>query len=309
MTVGADYLEYSRRRQGMDHDLYPWRKLGDHVPFAWAGGKPMATMIVVSLEWFPILPEDKPFRAPGHMQTAYPDYRHYTSREYGTRVGVDRFLEAFARVGAKAGFACNAAVAERYPALVEAIAAAGHEIIAHSTDMNGTIASGLAEDAERMLIGRSAEILAKATGQRPRGWLSIARSESWNTPRLLAEAGFDYTLDWVNDELPFVLRTDAGEIANVPLNHELSDRQVVTVQQQSADSYAQQLQDAWRWLADEAAQTGCARMLPIHLTPYVMGLPYRIAALEQVLAWLADRPENAFLTPAAVLDGWRPGTA
>ena len=55
--------------------------------------------IVVSLEWFPIMPSDTPFRAPGHMQTAYPDYRHYTSREYGTRVGFYRLLDAFAKVG------------------------------------------------------------------------------------------------------------------------------------------------------------------------------------------------------------------
>lgn len=307
MSVGAEYLEYPRRAKGMDHDLYPWRKLDEHAPFAWASGRTVATMLVVSLEWFPILPEDKPFRAPGHMQTAYPDYRHYTSREYGTRVGIDRFLEAFARVGARAGFACNAAVAERYPALVDAIVAAGHEIIAHSTDMNGTIASGLPEDDERALITRSAAVLEQATGRRPRGWLSIARSESWNTPRLLAEAGYDYTLDWVNDELPFLLKTGAGDLANVPLNHELSDRQIITVQQQSADSYAQQVHDAFGWLTAEAAGTGCARMLPLHLTPYVMGLPYRIDALETLLGWLAAQAENTFLTPSEVLDGWQAG--
>lgn len=305
MTLGTAYLEYPQRRHGMDHALYPWRKLGDHRPFAWAEGKSVATMIVVSLEWFPILPGDKPFRAPGHMQTAYPDYRHYTSREYGTRVGVDRILDAFATAGAVAGFACNAAIAERYPELVEGIVAAGHEIIAHSTDMNGTIATGLPEDDERALIERSMRVLEQTTGRRPRGWLSIARSQSWNTPRLLVEQGIDYTLDWVNDELPFTLSTPAGEIANLPLNHELSDRQIITVQQQSADSYAEQMRDAWNWLSAEANAAGCARLLPLHLTPYVMGLPYRIDALDRLIGWLADRPENVFLTPAAVLDAWR----
>jgi len=309
MTVGPEYLEYPLRRQGMDHDLYPWRKLGDHRRFAWPGGKSVATMIVVSLEWFPILPEDKPFRAPGHMQTAYPDYRHYTSRDYGTRVGVERFLDAFAQVGAKVGVACNAAIAQRYPALVEAIVTAGHEIVAHSTDMNGTIATGLPEERERELIGQSLATLESVTGRRPRGWLSIARSESWNTPRLLAEAGLDYTLDWVNDELPFMLGSEASAIANLPLNHELSDRQIITVQQHSADSYAEQQQDAFRWLSAEAATTGCARMLPLHLTPYIMGLPYRIGALETLLGWLAGQPDNTFLTPSDLLDGWRAGEA
>ena len=113
----------------------------------------------------------------------------------------------------------------------------------------------------------------------------------------------------MNDELPFTLHTDAGDLANVPLNHELSDRQIITIQQQSADSYAEQQQDAFQWLAAEAATTGSARVLPLHVTPYIMGLPYRIGALEGLLGWLAGRAENTFLTPAAVLDGWREGSA
>src|SRR3546814_9129432 len=71
----------------MDHDHYGYSNLFERAPIAWPSGKGVAVTIVVNLEWFPILPEDKPFRAPGHMVTPYPDYRHYTSREYGTRVG------------------------------------------------------------------------------------------------------------------------------------------------------------------------------------------------------------------------------
>lgn len=305
MSVPAEYLQYDKRARGMDHALYPYRKLPDHAPFAWSEGKSVATTIVVSLEWFPIVPGEAPFRAPGHMQTAYPDFRHYTSRDYGTRVGFDRFLDAFEKVGAKVGVAVNAAIAERYPQVIANILARGHEIVAHSTDMDGTIATGLDEDKERALIARSLDVLEKASGTRPRGWLSIARQQSWNTPRLLTEAGIDYMLDWANDELPYLMDSGAGAIANVPLNHELSDRQVITVQQNSAESYAEQLRDAWDWLAAEAAQTGAARMLPIHLTPYIMGLPYRIGALEALLEELAAQEANVFLTPGDVLAAWK----
>jgi len=231
------------------------------------------------------------------MQTAYPDYRHYTSREYGSRVGIYRLLDAFAAAGMRVSVATNSAIAERYPSLIADIVAAGHEIVAHSTDMNGTIASGLPEEEERTLIIRSLDTLEQATGTRPRGWLSIARSQSFNTPRLLAEAGVTYMLDWVNDELPYRMATPTGSIVNLPLNHELSDRQIITVQQNSADSYAQQMRDAFDWLAVEAAINGAARMLPLHLTPYIMALPYRIDALEALLHWIAARPE-AWVAPA-----------
>jgi allantoinase len=299
MSLDPTYLEYPKRRHGYDHDLYPWSALRERKPVQWPGGNPVAVWICVDLEWFPLDPADRPFRAPGHMQTPYPDYRHYTAREYGTRIGFYRLLDAFAEAGAKVSVAANSAIAERYPQLVADIVAGGHEVIAHSTDMNGTIATGLAEEDERTLIRNSAEVLAKVSGVRPRGWLSIARSQSWNTPRLLKEAGFTYCCDWVNDELPY--RFNNGLI-NLPLNHELSDRQIITVQQQSADSYAKQMLDAYDWLAAEARTYG-GRMLPLNVTPYIMALPYRIGAFEGLLRDLAAR--GAWFAPGGtIVDAW-----
>jgi allantoinase len=308
MSLDPAYLEYPRRRAGYDHDLYPYSPMPKRPPLAWPGGKGVATWIVVSLEWFPILPSDTPFRAPGHMQTAYPDYRHYTAREYGTRVGYYRLLDAFAKAGIAVSVAANGAIAQRYPQVIRDTVAAGHEIIAHSTDMNGTIASGLAIDAERALIRDSIAQLSDVTGTAPRGWHSIARSQSFNTPDLLVEAGIEYCCDWVNDELPW---TFANGLVNLPLNQELSDRQILTVQQQSVDSYAEQLCDAHDWLAAEARVAGPGgggRLLPLHLTPYIIGLPYRMDAFERLLANLAARQDTWFARGCDILDSFRSQT-
>ncbi len=299
MTLDPAYLNYPKRQRGMDHHLYPWSSIFDRPPLAWPSGANVAVGIVVSLEWFPIIPSDQPFRAPGHMQTAYPDFRHYTAREYGTRVGLYRVLDALADVGATASFATNGAIAQRYSEVIKRIVGDGHEIIAHSTDMNGTIATGTSEDAERALIASSLESLERVMGKRPTGWMSIARSQSWNTPRLLVEAGLQYCCDWVNDDLPFRMETPAGTLTNVPVNHELSDRQIIGTQQQSAESFAAQIKDAFRWLVDEAEMFG-PRFLPIHLTPYIIGLPYRIGAFEDLLHWLSDQQGSAFHTCSEV---------
>lgn len=293
MSLDPAYLEYPSRTHGMDHGLYPWSQMSARAPLAWPGGKGVAVVIVISCEFFPLTPVDTPFRAPGHMQTAFPDYRHFTARDYGSRLGVPRLVEALAKVGAKASFAMNSAWAERFPKLAQSIVAAGHEIVAHSTDMNGTIATGLPEADERALIAESLDRLEAVIGQRPSGWLSIARSQSWNTPHLLAEAGLRYGLDWVNDELPYSMTTDAGQLINLPLNHELSDRQIIGTCQQSAASFAEQMVDAFDWLAIEAKSSG-GRMLPIHLTPYISALPYRIDAMETLLGALAASPESWF---------------
>jgi len=299
MTLPDDYLTYHHRREGYDHDLYAWSNMHRRPPVNWPKGS-VAVWLCVSLEWFPIL-SGGPFKAPGHMVTPYPDYRHYTARDYGNRVGAWRFLEAFERAGVRTSFATNAAVAERYPELVQAVQGAGHEVIAHSTDMNGTIDASLGEEAERALIGDAMKRLEAATGKRPAGWLSIARQQSFHTLDILKDEGLTYCCDWVNDELPY--RFTNGLI-DLPLNHELSDRQIVTVQQQSADSWAEAMRDAFDCLAGEAAQEGGGRMLPIHLTPYIMGLPYRIGALEDLLADLAGRDEAWFALGCDIVSAW-----
>ncbi len=304
MNLDPAYLNYPKRRLGYDHDLYDWLALHERTPVTWPGEKSVALWVCVSLEYFPLTPSDTPFRAPGHLQTAYPDYRHYTARDYGNRVGIYRLLDIFAAAGVRASFATNGVIAERYPALIADIVAGGHEIIAHSTDMNGTIDSSLPIESERALITRSLDMLERATGIRPRGWLSIARSQSWHTPDLLKEAGVRFCCDWVNDELPWRFRNG---LVNLPLNHELSDRQIITVQQHSADAYAQQIRDASDWLNAEAARFG-GRMLPLHITPYIIGLPYRIDAFAALLSDLASRADTWNATGGDIVTAWEAQT-
>lgn len=307
MSLDPSYLEYPKRREGMDHDLYIPSPLPTRKPVAWPDGKTVAVTLLVNLEWFPITPEDTPFRAPGHMVTPYPDYRHYTAREYGTRVGFYRLLDAFAKSGIHATIAVNAAIAERYPSIISDILSEGHEIIAHSTDMNGTIATGLAEAEERALIVQARDTLAGAMGTMPRGWQSIARSQSWNTPRLLVEEGFDYMCDWVNDDLPYLATTEAGTIVSIPFNHELSDRQMIALQQHSMADVTRQIEDAFDWLIVEADRFG-GRVLPFTITPYITGLPHRMDAFEQLLAKLAGSSKSWFATAGEVVDSWQSQT-
>ena len=294
------YLEYPLRREGYDHDLYEWSNIHARAPFTWPSGRRVAIWPCIAAEFFPLTPSDSPFRAPGHMQTAFPDYRHFTARDYGNRVGIFRLLDAFERRGLRASVAMNVAVAERYPALLEAVLGGGHEIVAHATDMNAAIDSSLDRDAESAIIVDTRRRW-DALGVRPTGWHSIARSQSLRTAGLLRDQGFTWMADWPNDDLPYRWRNG---LVNLPLNHELSDRQILITQAHSADSYAEQIGDAFDWLAAEAAAQGSARLLPLGLTPYIIGLPYRIAAFEALLDRLAAHP-SAWIAPGGeIVSAW-----
>ena len=100
----------------------------------------------------------------------------------------------------------------------------------------------------------------------------------------------------MNDDLPYRMTTRAGPILNLPLNHELSDRQILNVQQQPMASYCEQIRDAFAWLDGEARASGGGRMLPLNVTPYITGLPYRMDAFDALLDWLARQPGHGFAT-------------
>ena len=198
-TLPADYLDYPLRRHGMDHDRYDWSMLPQRPPVAWPGGARIALWVTVSLQWFPLNMKGQPFKPPGAMQTAYPDLRHYTLRDYGNRVGIHRVMQALGRHGIRASAPCNAAVAQRYPSLVKACLDQGWELLAHGLDMDHLHHGALPVEEERAWIRQSLDILQAATGAPVRGWLSPAKSQSHTTLDLLAEAGLDYVCDWVND--------------------------------------------------------------------------------------------------------------
>ena len=297
MTLDPAYLHYPQRRHGYDHGLYSWSALHQRAPVRWPDGKSVALWLCVSLEWFPITPSDTPFRAPGHMQTAYPDYRHYTARDYGNRVGIWRVLGALDAARVPASFAINAAVIERYPTLARTLAARGDELIAHGPHMDALHFQGLSENTERAFIESSRDALA-AIGPTPRGWLSPAKQQSSLTPDLLHEAGFAYMLDWVNDELPYRFSTRKGSITAIPLSTELEDRFVMLNNLHSEHSWVTQVSDAIDWLGSEASPSS-PRLLMLLVHAWVVGQAHRIAAFETLLARIA-RAGASLLTPSAI---------
>ncbi len=300
MALERNHLEYPRRAYGMDHDRYEWSMLTDRPRVRWPQGKTLAVWVNVSLEHFPLNPVGKPVKLPGSMTMPYPDLRHYTLRDYGNRVGIYRFLNAFKRLGVQASFAVNAELAVRYPALLRALADHGGEVLGHSWNMDTPHAGGLAEADEAALIERSLATLRAATGQPVKGWLSPGKLQSPQTPELLHAHGIEYFADWVNDELPYLFNTAQGPLWSLPLTTEIEDRFVVMDNQHSEESWAEQVKDACDLLLAESREQG-GRLLAISLHPWVMGQPHRMKHLEAALAYVLAQPGVWNAQPGEVL--------
>lgn len=304
MPLDPSYLEYPHRSYGMDHDRYEWSMLTDRKPVVWPGGKRLALWVNVALQYFPLNQQGKPFAPVGGMTTTYPDLRHYTLREYGNRVGIYRFLETFDTYKVKPTFAVSARLAERYPYLLKRLVERGDEIISHGWHMDAPHYGGMDRGEESELIARSLDTLRDATGQPVSGWLSPSKSQSMNTPDLLAEHGVRYMCDWINDDMPYNFRTSAGDIIAMPLSTELEDRFIMQANLHSESEYADQVQDAFDYLYAEAAEQG-GRMLALSVHPWMLGQPHRIGRLEQVLEYITDHDGVWSASAGEICSAWQ----
>jgi allantoinase len=296
-VIPDDYLKYPKRRYGMDHERYAWSILPKRQKVAWPGGARLALWVIPALEWFPLDMKGQPFKPPGALQTAYPDLRHYTLRDYGNRVGIFRVMQALERHGIRASVAVNAAVAVRYPSLLKELISRNWEILGHGLDMDHLHYEGMAD--EKALIQKTLQLLPKV-----RGWLSPAKSESHQTLDLLAEAGVEYVCDWVNDDMPYEVRTAAKNLFSMPHSSDIDDYAILVNNHHDEDEFRDQLIDQFELLYQEAETQG-GRIMSISLHPWIVGQPYRIGALESALAHVMGKPGVWPATGAEILDAWK----
>jgi peptidoglycan/xylan/chitin deacetylase (PgdA/CDA1 family) len=293
LPLPDDYTTYPKRSRGMDQSLYGWDPLPGRQKAELKSSARAVAVIVVPCAFFPLDPPTEPFRHASGMKTPYPDLRHYTVRDYGNRVGVFRILRELSAAKLRATFCVDAMTARRYPPLLEAIAAGGHEIAAHGVSSAHIHHAGLGDEEERALVARTRGAFPDAST-----WLSPARNESFSTPALLAEAGFTVTLDWEADNRPLPLSTEKGPVTAIPHYNELSDELLLGARSQTEDEWYRQLMTAADDHVSRYREEG-ATAFAFTLTPYIAGQPFRITALRKILSSLAAMDRLDILTAKA----------
>ena len=288
----------------MDHGRYDWEILPRRAPHRWPNGARVAVCIVVPLTWYPldIAPQARP--APGWFGSPFPDYREYTIRDYGNRVGAFRIMQVLDRYAVRATAPTNAAICTRYPALVDEALQRGWEFAGHGLDMGQLHDSGLGEAEERDMVATALSTLRTTTGQPVAGWVSPGQSESFHTPDLLAANGVTWLGDWANDDLPYRMHAATGELYALPCSAVVNDLVSIRQSHHSADEFAQQALDQFDWLHRESADGGC-RVFSMVVNGWCTGHPHRIAALDRVLAHIARQDGVWLATGAEIVAGYR----
>ena len=261
------------------------------------GGARMAVWVIVNVEeWDAKEPMPRTVITPPAGGSPSPDIPNWAWHEYGNRVGFWRLLKVFDEFELPAALAINGSALAAYPPIVEAALARKWEFMGHGfTQRNMQKVANERED-----IRRTAEVIAKVAGKRPRGWLGPGLTETWETPDLLVEEGYDYVCDWVLDDQPVWLKTRTRPIVNIPYTQECNDVAMMLIQHHKASEYSDRALDQFEQIYADAADG--ARVMAIVIHPYIMGAAHRLKYFRRIFEQIRAKPDVLFCTGEQILD-------
>jgi allantoinase len=285
------------------HGRFDYQPITQRPLYRWPNGAGLAVYLGFNLEHFAFGEGLGAGIGPASPQ---PDVLNYSWREYGNRVGAWRCLELFDSLCLPTAALINTALYDHCPELVAACVARGDELVGHGHS-NAERQGVLDEFDEAALLLQCRQRMLKESGRAPTGWLSPWISESLHTPDLLAEAGYQYTLNWCHDDQPLLMRTRSHlPLWTVPYPQELNDIPMIMTRQMDAKDFAQMIIDQLTEMLRQVQSAHApALVMGIALHPYIVGQPYRLHHLRRALQAVAAARDAGLLwltTPGAIVD-------
>jgi peptidoglycan/xylan/chitin deacetylase (PgdA/CDA1 family) len=263
-------------------------------------GQRLIVNVAVNVEHWPfdrpmprsVLPP--PHGAPGPV----PDVPNFTWVEHGLRAGMPRLLELCRHFGLKASSLSNATICTHYPRLAEAMLRAGWEFVGHGLYQRSLAA---VEDEEAW-VAESLSIMRGFSGQPVRAWLGPGMGETPRSPEVLRRNGVLYLHDWLVEEVPVWMRTEAGAMLALPYTVELNDVPVFSSAAQASTALLDRIRATLAFHARTGGFDRTTRVMTIALHPHVIGVPHRMEPLWTAFEELAAHPEVVFATSSEIGD-------
>lgn len=282
----------------MNNELYDYTPLPARPPLQWPGGARVAFYVGLNIEHYEV---DKPSTSIfGGTAMLTPDPLNYGWRDYGPRVGIWRMIESLDRHGLRASVLLNSDVVELYPQIIEAGVARDWVWLAHGQN-NSRFQTGMEPEEELAFLTQIVDTVEKGVGRRPKGWLGPALTETFQTPRLLAELGLSYVLDWCADDQSFPLRVPGQQMLSVPYSIELNDITMFVGKSLSGPDFYQMVVDQFDQLYADGETSG--RVMALCLHPFIINQPFRHKYLDKALEYIATH-DGVWLTTSDDIAEW-----
>ena len=214
---------------------------------------------------------------------------------YGPRVGVPRILGLLAEYHLSATFFVPGLTADRYPATVGQILESGHEVAHHSYAHFSPVDQD--EQAERADFERALAALERQ-GVQPEGFRCPSWEPSWRTPAIVAEYGLAYDSSLMDEDRPYLLETDRGDLVELPVHWSLDDwEQYVYLprpQFRSSIEAPSKVLELWTAELDAMRRSGSMFVLTCH--PFLSGRPHRVEVLRRLIEHALHAGDVEFAT-------------
>ena len=272
---------------------FPYTPINRRPKLSWPNGAKVALWVVPNIETFPL---DEP--VPGGTGMA-PDIINWAPRDYGARVGVFRIMDVLTKHGIRGTVTLNSEVCDDYPEIIEDAAALNWEFMGHNQS-NSRYLHLMEPDEEHRVVMDTFDRIERATGARPKGWLSSGLQQSWHTLDYLIEAGATYVADWINDDQPYLMDVDGKRICSIPYSGEINDLPQMMRLGRTADEFGDMIKRQFDTLYREGGDSG--RVMAICLHPFVIGVPHRIHALDSALEYICGHDDVWLATGSEIID-------
>lgn len=251
-------------------------------PIPWPNGAKCACAITFDID------------ADSLIHISKPDDSHHrlypiSMGKYGPDVAVPRILETYKRLGIKQSFFVPAWCIDQYAPVMEQILKDGHEIGHHGLIHEDPIKT--LGQAQVDAFGKAMDIHHRIVGKAPRGYRAPVYNITPQVIDLLVDTGFVYDSSLMGDDIPYQLKTQDGQLWEVPVHWGCDDwppfahyEEIGYMMPVKAPSVG--LQAFWEEF--EAQYTyGGFFMLIVH--PFLTG---RLARWHQVDQWLESTLET-----------------
>lgn len=222
---------------------------------------------------------------------------------YGAVQGVPRILDMMDKHNAKGTFFVPGMTAVRYPALIQEIAACGHEIAYHGYEHSSSPIRAK-EHADMRMVERYIHSL---TGQRIVGQRAPDGTMYEYSLELLLEHGYIYSSNWRNSDGPFIHTINGKQVPMVELPKDSIFDDTAYDMYVDIDRIGhpwqnlrsgQEFTEIWKDEFDALAEEG--RMINFVLHPQYIGRVSRLHALDRLMdymeangAWFATNANAA----------------
>jgi peptidoglycan/xylan/chitin deacetylase (PgdA/CDA1 family) len=267
-------------------------------PIEWPNGARLAIMPCVVLETWP----EEELGKPGSAQAAFrhevpsgslftTDIALITDRLYGERCGAYRMLDVLDEFGIKTTWFLNGSGVEAFPHLAKEILAAGHELA--SENWRHEYVWRQTDPVQKAELERTVAAFEKHAGVRPVGYISSGERPNHYTLPLIAELGYRYYMGTINEDLPYTLRTEKGDLVAMSYGIWMTDHQLASPGRKDPRSLLQWWKDQFDQLYEEA-EKGRPGMMTMGLHPFITGRPFRAKVLREFFAYARSKPKVWF---------------